>query len=70
MRGYVKLFEFSHPLIQESPRVSAWSMQILWPCPAQISEKKLQKIEGFTGMNSSQLLEIANSVFVTQDQTT
>ena len=29
---------------------------------------KLQKLEGFAGMNASQLLEIATKVFVNQDQ--
>jgi hypothetical protein len=28
----------------------------------------LQKLEGFTGMNASQLLEVATKVFVNQDQ--
>ena len=28
---------------------------------------KLQKLEGFTGMNATQLLEVANKVFVNQD---
>jgi hypothetical protein len=30
----------------------------------------LQKLEGFTGMNSNQLLEVATKVFVNQDQET
>jgi hypothetical protein len=30
--------------------------------------QKLQKLEGFTGMNASQLLEVATKVFVNQDQ--
>jgi hypothetical protein len=30
--------------------------------------KKLQKLEGFTGMNTSQLLEVATKVFVNKDQ--
>jgi hypothetical protein len=28
---------------------------------------KLQKLEGFTGMNATQLLEVANKVFVNKD---
>jgi hypothetical protein len=28
----------------------------------------LQKLEGFSGMNASQLLEVATKVFVNQDQ--
>jgi hypothetical protein len=28
----------------------------------------LQKLEGFTGMNTSQLLEVATKVFVNHDQ--
>jgi hypothetical protein len=28
----------------------------------------LQKLEGFTGMNASQLLEVATKFFVNQDQ--
>jgi hypothetical protein len=30
----------------------------------------LQKLEGFTGMNTSQFLEVATKVFVSQDQKT
>jgi hypothetical protein len=30
--------------------------------------RKLQKLEGFTGMNASQILEVATKVFVSQDQ--
>jgi hypothetical protein len=30
--------------------------------------EKLQKLEGFIGMNASQLLEVATKVFVNQDQ--
>jgi replication-associated recombination protein RarA len=30
--------------------------------------QKLQKLEGFAGMNSSQLLEVATKTFVNQDQ--
>jgi hypothetical protein len=29
--------------------------------------QKLQKLEGFSGMNATQLLEVANKVFVNQD---
>ena len=29
---------------------------------------KLQKLEGFTGMNATQLLEVANKVFVNRDR--
>jgi hypothetical protein len=29
--------------------------------------RKLQKLEGFTGMNATQLLEVVNKVFVNQD---
>jgi hypothetical protein len=29
--------------------------------------QKLQKLEGFTGMNATQLLEVANKVFVNQN---
>jgi hypothetical protein len=32
--------------------------------------QKLQKFEGFAGMNSSQLLKMATKVFVNQDQET
>jgi hypothetical protein len=30
--------------------------------------QKLKKLEGFTGINTSQLLEVATKVFVAQDQ--
>ena len=30
--------------------------------------RKLQKLEGFTGMNATQLLEVANKVFVNPDR--
>ena len=30
-------------------------------------QRKLQKLEGFTGMNATQLLEVANKVFVNLD---
>jgi hypothetical protein len=30
--------------------------------------QKLQKLEGFSGMNASQLLEVATTVFINQDQ--
>jgi hypothetical protein len=35
---------------------------------AQNIRQKLQKLEGFTGMNTSQLLEVAIKVFVSRDQ--
>ncbi|KAB0370893.1 hypothetical protein FD755_017302, partial [Muntiacus reevesi] len=31
-------------------------------------QQKLQKLEGFSGMNATQLLEVANNVFVNQDR--
>ena len=31
-------------------------------------QRKLQKLEGFTGMNATQLLEVANKVFVNRDR--
>jgi hypothetical protein len=31
-------------------------------------KQKLKKLEGFTGINTSQLLEVATKVFVAQDQ--
>ena len=31
------------------------------------TQQKLQKLEGFTVMNATQLLEVANKVFVNQD---
>ena len=33
-------------------------------------QRKLQKLEGFTGMNVTLLLEVANKVFVNQDHET
>ena len=30
-------------------------------------QRKLQKLEGFAGMNAAQLLEVVNKVFVNQD---
>jgi hypothetical protein len=30
-------------------------------------KRKLQKLQGFAGMNASQLLEVATKVFVNQD---
>ena len=33
-------------------------------------QHKLQKLEGFTGMNASQLLEVSMKLFVNQDQET
>jgi hypothetical protein len=32
--------------------------------------RKLQKLEGFAGMNASKLLEVATRAFVNQDQET
>ena len=31
-------------------------------------QQNLQKLEGFTGMSATQLLEVANKVFVNQDR--
>ena len=39
----------------------------LWLNPVQTIQRKLQKLEGFTGMNATQLLEVANKVFMNQD---
>ena len=40
----------------------------LWLNPVQKIQQKLQKLEGFTGMNATQLLEVANKVFVNRDR--
>lgn len=39
----------------------------LWLNPVQTSNLKLQKLEGFTGMNATWLLEVANKASVNRD---
>ncbi|KAK1343693.1 LOW QUALITY PROTEIN: hypothetical protein QTO34_014246 [Cnephaeus nilssonii] len=65
MRDSVKHIELTLPLTQRPQRIKLWSMQ---PSLAQPDiRRKLQKLEGFAGKNATKLVEIANKVFINQD---
>ena len=48
-------------------RINERSMLPLRLNPVQTIQRKLQKLEGFTGLNATQLLEVADKVFVNRD---
>ena len=56
------------PFDPEAPE-NQWMINAAFVGQAQSDiHKKLQKLEGFAGKNATELLEIANKVFINQDQ--
>jgi hypothetical protein len=66
--NYVGTFAYTPLLTQRQPKTRGPLMQPLSARPRGDIRRKLQKLEGFAGVNASQLLEVATKVFVNQNQ--
>jgi hypothetical protein len=67
MRDSVRPSEYALPLPQKCQKTCEWSIGAFVTQSYADIHRKLQKLEGFTGMNATQLLEVANKVFVNQE---